>query len=94
MEEAEDEFEIPPPPAAGSPEEHLRATLDARRASIRQCAGNETVVVRASWSMDGSVSVALDAPGADPEMQTCVALAIGQQRVPSGSAGEVVHHVR
>lgn len=92
--QSEGELVVPPPPAAGSPEEHVRAALDARRAAIHQCAGVGAVAVRASWSPDGSVNFLLDSPAGNPEMHTCVALAIGPQRVPPGSAGEIVHPIR
>ncbi|AKF08518.1 hypothetical protein DB32_005667 [Sandaracinus amylolyticus] len=89
----DDGLVIPEPPAGGSPEEMLRAALDARRADIHRCAGVGVIPVRASWAADGTVSLALEAPLAGSAAESCVRAAVVTPRVPAGTAGEIVHPV-
>lgn len=89
-----DEIAIPAPPAPGSPEELLRAVLDAQRPRIHGCLGPGVIPVRASWSAEGTVTIALDPPLAGTAAEGCLRVVIGAQRVPAISPGEIIHHVR
>jgi hypothetical protein len=94
-----DELAIPEPPAAGSPEELIRAALDGQREGIRRCAGASSsdpqpVPVRAAWAADGAVTLALEAPLAGTAAEGCVRRLFPGHRVAASAAGELVHPVR
>jgi hypothetical protein len=89
-----EELAIPEAPAAGSPEELVRALLDAQRAAIHRCTGPSMIVVRASWDAAGALSLSLSPPHAGTDVERCVQSALRSQRVPPGAPGEIAHPVR
>lgn len=88
-----DEIAIPEAPAPGSAEAVLRAALDALRDTIHRCAGTGAIPVRARWTDEGVVTLALEPPMAGGPAEQCVRDAFVGLRVPGGSAGEIVHPV-
>jgi hypothetical protein len=91
---ATDDVVIPEPPAPGSPEELVRAALDARREGIHRCAGVGPIAIRAEWSADGGVTIGLAGPLAGSPAEGCIRDVVGLQRVPpSGAPGQIVHTV-
>lgn len=76
-------------------ESRMRAMLTAARDLVLGCAGNDVVVVRATWAADGRVDIALQPPLAGTPEEACVRDALAQPRLDRpASAGTVIHALR
>jgi len=81
-----------PPPAA---ERSLRAALDARREDALACASRDRLVVSASWTPSGAVSLALSGDLAGSAEEGCVRAALEDLRVEGATApGTILHLLR
>ncbi|MDQ3035677.1 MAG: hypothetical protein M3Y87_24945 [Myxococcota bacterium] len=81
--------------AATSSERALRAALDAHRDDLLACVSRDRVVVRATWTADGALTLALDGDLAGSAEEGCVRAALAELRAEGASApGTLLHLVR
>jgi hypothetical protein len=83
----------PAPPSAA--ERALRAALDARREDALACASRDRLVVSATWTASGEVSLALSGDLAGSPEEGCVRAALGDLRAEGVTApGTILHLLR
>jgi hypothetical protein len=90
----EDPLEEPLPDTSAQARE-LRAAIDAHSSEVLACSGTERLGIRVAWTVDGTVSIALQGERAGTAEERCVRDALtAHLRAPYvGNPGEIVHVV-
>lgn len=85
----------PPGGATTTPSDAVRALLEQRRSDVLVCTGRSTVGVRATYSADGSLDLALQGELHGSPEEDCVRNALRELRIaPPQHSGVVVHLIR
>jgi hypothetical protein len=79
-----------PTAAGGDGQSAVRARLNSRSTALRACAGADVVAIEASWDAQGELTLRVRGEQ-DTAVHACAQAAAGLERVPTTSAGRLIH---